>query len=128
LRSKIAINKTEDTSAVRNQLTAVESRLKKLETEGKFAETIIQSYEPSICLIHAVLGFRDHTTGLRLHYAGVTINGEPIAEERSNPLVSVTGNGRKYTWMFLARGFSPPVMHESSPITTWQSLGGRTMN
>src|SRR6266481_2846272 len=60
LRSQIAISKTEDTSALRNQLTAVESRLQKLETEGKIAQTIIQSYEPSVCLIHFVLAFRDH--------------------------------------------------------------------
>ena len=72
LRSQIAISKTEDASALQNQLAAVESRLQKLETEGKVAQTIIQSYEPSVCLIHVVLAFRDHTTGLRLHYAGVT--------------------------------------------------------
>jgi serine protease Do len=93
LRLKIAINKTEDPSALQNQLSAVESRLQKLETEGKFAETIIQSYEPSICLIHVVLAFRDHTTGLRLHYAGLTSSGVPVADEHNNPLLSLTGNG-----------------------------------
>jgi S1-C subfamily serine protease len=93
LRSKIAISKTEDASALQNQLNAVESRLQKLETEGKFAETIIRSYEPSVCLIHVVLALRDHTTGLRLHYAGLTSSGEPTADEHKNPLVSLTGNG-----------------------------------
>src|SRR5258707_6015864 len=92
LRSQIAISKTEDTSALRNQLTAVESRLQKLETEGKVAQTIIQSYEPSVCLIHVVLAFRDHTTGLRLHYAGLTSSGEPMADETNNPLLSLTGS------------------------------------
>src|SRR5258708_8470793 len=84
LRSKIAGSETEDASALRNQLNAVQSRLQKLETEGKFAETIIQSYEPSICLIHVVLALRDHTTGLRLHYAGVTSGGEPTVDEHKN--------------------------------------------
>jgi S1-C subfamily serine protease len=93
LRSKIATNNTEDTSALQNQLSVVESRLQKLETEGKFAETIIQSYEPSICLIHVVLAFRDHTNGLRLHYAGLTSSGVPVADEHNNPLLSLTGNG-----------------------------------
>ena len=46
LRSQIASSKTENASALQNQLAAVESRLQKLETEGKFAQTIIQSYEP----------------------------------------------------------------------------------
>src|SRR2546425_8374159 len=41
LRSQIAISKPENASALQNQLTAVESRLQKLETEGKVAQTII---------------------------------------------------------------------------------------
>ena len=93
LRSQIATSKPENASALQNQLNAVESRLQKLETEGKVAQTIIQSYEPSVCLIHVVLAFRDHTTGLRLHYAGMTGSGEPTTDEHNNPLVSLTGNG-----------------------------------
>jgi DNA-binding response OmpR family regulator/S1-C subfamily serine protease len=93
LRSQIAISKAEDAAALHNQLTTVESRLQKLETEGKFAETIIQAYEPSVCLIHVVLAFREHATGLRLRYAGVTSSGEPSTDEHNNPLVSLTGNG-----------------------------------
>jgi DNA-binding response OmpR family regulator/S1-C subfamily serine protease len=93
LRSQIAISKPENASALQNQLTAVETRLQKLETEGKVAQTIIQSYEPSVCLIHVVLAFRDHTTGFSLHYAGVTSSGEPTTDEHNNPLVSLTGSG-----------------------------------
>src|SRR6266567_2848627 len=66
LRSQIARGKTEDVSALQNQLSAVEGRLQRLETEGKVAQTIIESYEPSVCLIHVIVGFRDHTTGYRL--------------------------------------------------------------
>jgi CheY-like chemotaxis protein len=93
LRSQIAIGKTENASALQHQLAAVESRLQKLETEGKVAQTIIHSYEPSVCLIHVVLGFRDHTAGLRLHYVGMTSSGEPTTDEHNNPLLSLTGNG-----------------------------------
>src|SRR5580700_4610993 len=93
LKSQIATSDPENASVLRSQLNAVEVRLQKLETEGKVAQTIIQSYEPSVCLIHVVLAFRDHTTGLRLHYAGMTANGEPTTDEHNNPLVSVTGNG-----------------------------------
>jgi DNA-binding response OmpR family regulator/S1-C subfamily serine protease len=93
LKSQIATSDPENASVLRSQLTAVEVRLQKLETEGKVAQTIIQSYEPSVCLIHVVLAFRDHTTGLRLHYAGMTANGEPTTDEHNNPLVSVSGNG-----------------------------------
>src|SRR5216684_9260474 len=105
LRSKIAVSKTEDASTLRDQLTAVEGRLQKLETEGKFAETIIQSYEPSICLIHVVLNLRDHTTGQRLHYAGVTSGGEPTADEHNNPLLSLTGKGPEVRLDVFGTGF-----------------------
>src|SRR5437870_2894377 len=105
LRSKIAISQTEDASAFRNQLSAVESRLQKLETDGKFAEAIIQSYKPSICLIHVVLALRDHTTGQRLHYAGVTSSGEPTVDEHKNPLLSLTGNGPEVRLDIFGTGF-----------------------
>jgi S1-C subfamily serine protease len=93
LRSQLASSKTQDASALQSQLASVQSRLEKLETEGKVAQTIIQSYEPSVCLIHVVLAFGEHTTGLRLHYAGVTSNGEPTTDEHNNPLLSLTGTG-----------------------------------
>jgi len=105
LRSKIAISKTEDASALRNQLSAVESRLQKLETDGKFAEAIIQSYKPSICLIHVVVALRDHTTGLRLHYAGLTSSGEPTVDEHKNPLLSLTGTGPEVRLDVFGTGF-----------------------
>jgi DNA-binding response OmpR family regulator len=60
LKSQIAINKTENASALQAQLATVENRLEKIETEGKFAERIIQAYEPSVCLIHVVVGFIEH--------------------------------------------------------------------
>jgi DNA-binding response OmpR family regulator/S1-C subfamily serine protease len=93
LRSQIANAKTENASTLQSQLAAVDSRLLKLETEGNVAQTIIQSYELSVCLIHVVLAFRDRTTGLRLHYAEMTAGGEPTTDEHNNPLLSLTGNG-----------------------------------
>jgi S1-C subfamily serine protease len=105
LRSQIANSKTEDASVLRKQLTAVENRLQRLETEGKVAQTIIQSYEPSVCLIHVVLAFREHTTGLRLHYVGMTSSGEPTTDEHSNPLLSLSGNGPEVHLDIFGTGF-----------------------
>lgn len=93
LRSQIAASKDQNTSALQNQLVEVQSRLQKLETEGKVAQTIIQSYEPSVCLIHIVLAFREHTTGLTLHYAEMGGDGEPKTDDHGNPLLSLTGSG-----------------------------------
>jgi S1-C subfamily serine protease len=105
LRSKIAISNPENASALQNQLHAVEGRLQRLETEGKVAQTIIQSYERSVCLIHVVLAFRDHATGLRLHYAGLTSSGEPATDEHNNPLLSLTGNGPEVRLDVFGTGF-----------------------
>jgi DNA-binding response OmpR family regulator/S1-C subfamily serine protease len=105
LKSKIAISNTEDAAVLRHQLSAVEGRLQKLETEGKVAETIIRSYEPSICLIHVVLALRDHTTGLRLHYAALTSSGEPTIDEHNNPLLSLTGTGPEVRLDVFGTGF-----------------------
>ncbi len=105
LRSQIANGKPENASALQNQLTAVENRLQKLETEGKVAQTIIQSYEPSVCLIHVVLAFRDHTTGLKLHYADMTATGEPTTDEHNNPLLSLTGLGPEVHLDVFGTGF-----------------------
>jgi serine protease Do len=105
LRSQLASSKTENASDLQNQLTAVESRLQKLETEGKVAQTIIQSYEPSVCLIHVVLAFGDHSSGLRLHYAEMTSSGEPTVDEHNNALLSVTGNGPEVHLDVFGTGF-----------------------
>lgn len=93
LRSQLASSKTEDDSDLQSQLTAVESRLGKLETEGKAAQTIIHTYESSVCLIHVVLAFAEHRTGLRLHYVGVTSDGVPQTDDHNNPMLSLTGAG-----------------------------------
>jgi DNA-binding response OmpR family regulator len=105
LRSQIATSKKEDASTLQSQLAAVDSRLQKLETEGKVAQTIIQSYEPSVCLIHVVLAFREHTTGMRLHYASMTSSGEPATDEHNNPLLSLTGSGPEVHLDVFGTGF-----------------------
>jgi DNA-binding response OmpR family regulator/S1-C subfamily serine protease len=105
LKSQIATSNSGDTSDLQNQLIAVQGRLQKLETEGKVAQTIIQSYEPSVCLIHIVLAFRDHNTGLRLRYAELTSSGEPTTDGHQNPLVSVTGAGPEVRLDVFGTGF-----------------------
>src|SRR5262249_53114477 len=105
LKSQIAAGKTADASSVHNQLSGIEGRIQKLETEGKVAQTIIQSYEPSVCLIRVVLAFRDRTTGLRLHYAGLTSSGDPTRDEHNNPLVSLTGSGPEVRVTVFGTGF-----------------------
>jgi DNA-binding response OmpR family regulator/S1-C subfamily serine protease len=93
LRAQISTSKTENAPALQHQITEAESRLQKLETEVRFAQTVIQSYEPSVCLIHVTVAFRDPATGLRLHFVGLTSNGAPATDEDNNLLLSLTGPG-----------------------------------
>ncbi|HEX3738091.1 MAG TPA: trypsin-like peptidase domain-containing protein [Terriglobales bacterium] len=105
LRSKIASGSADNVSSLRSQLSAVEGRLQRLEAEGTVAQNIIQSYESSVCLIHVVIGFTDHTTRLPLHYAGVTSSGEPITDEHNNPLLGITGTGPEVHLDVFGTGF-----------------------
>jgi len=93
LRAQLAAGTTEDVPTLRHQLTEPESRLAKLETEVRFAQTVIQSYEPSVCLIHVLVAFRDPTSGLMLHFVGLNSNGEPVTDQLNKALLSLTGPG-----------------------------------
>ena len=92
LRARISTSEAENPPTLQHQLTEAESRLQKLETEVRFAQTVIQSYEPSVCLIHVLVAFRDPTSGLRVHFVGLT-NGAPATDEHQNVLLSVNGAG-----------------------------------
>jgi hypothetical protein len=105
LESQIANSKADDVAALDSQLTSIEGRIHKLETEGKVAQTIIQSYEPSVCIIHVWLAFRDRATGLRLHYAALNSAGHPTTDEHNNPLLSLTGRGPEVRLDIFGTGF-----------------------
>lgn len=105
LKSQIASGKGENTSSLQSQLSSVEDRLQRLEAVGSVAQNIIESYESSVCLIHVVVGFTDHTTRLPLHYAGVTSAGEPITDEHNNPLLGITGTGPEVHLDVFGTGF-----------------------
>jgi S1-C subfamily serine protease len=105
LKSQIASGKAADASSLNNQLGAIEGRVQKLETEGKVGQTIIRSYEKSVCLIRVVISFRDRKSGSKLHYAGLTSNGEPTKDEHNNPLVSLTGGGPEVHVTTFGTGF-----------------------
>ena len=115
LQSKIATARGEDASVLQHQLSGIARRLEKLEIDGKFAQTIIQSYEPSVCLIYVAIAFRDRATGLNLHYAGLTSSGEPVADENKNPLLSLTGKGPEVKLDAFGTGF---LVSEDGQILT----------
>ena len=104
-RGWAAEKQPDDDATLKTQVATVENRLEKLENEGKVARTIIDSFEPSVCLIHVVITFRDRASGLKLHYAEMTSAGEPVTDKSNNPLLSLTGSGPEVQVDVFGTGF-----------------------
>ena len=51
------------------------------------------------------MAFRDHDSGLKLHYASLTSTGEPETDKSNNPLVSLTGIGPEVHLDVFGTGF-----------------------
>src|SRR5262249_27793433 len=49
--------------------------------------------------------FRDHTSGLSLHYAGLTSSGDPATDAHNNPLTSLGGSGPEVHVTVFGTGF-----------------------
>lgn len=104
-RPETARNHADDAAALKTQVAMVEGRLEKLENEGKVAHSIIDTYESSVCLVHVVLTFRDHASGLKLHYSEMTSAGDPVTDKDNNPLLSLTGSGPEVQVDVFGTGF-----------------------
>ena len=63
LRQKIADGGDADGAALKKQLQETQTRLSRLENEGRVAETIVHTYGASICLLHVVVEFHDKDSG-----------------------------------------------------------------
>ena len=81
-----------DDGELRKQLLDTQGRLNRLESEGKFAETIVKSYGSSVCLLHVVVEFLDRGTGNSILIA-VDSLGKPILDGKGNVQLDVSGNG-----------------------------------
>ena len=67
-------------SELRKQLLDTQGRLNRLESEGKFAETIVRSYGTSVCLLHVVVEFLDRGSGKSILIA-VDSTGKPLLDK-----------------------------------------------
>jgi S1-C subfamily serine protease len=68
-------------------------RLHGAESEASITQQIIRSYAQSVCLIHAVVAFRDKATQQRLRYRGLNPDGGPMIDDHGSPEVSLGGSG-----------------------------------
>src|SRR5882762_2153362 len=90
LKKKMAAAGGSGDSDLRKQLVETEGRLNRLESEGKFAETVVRTYGSSVCLLHVVVEFLDHGSGKPILIALDQL-GKPILDEKG--MVQWDGNG-----------------------------------
>lgn len=92
LRKRVAAADGADAEALKKQLLETQNRLALLEKEGNIAETIVQKYGPSVCLLHVVVEFRDKQSGKLLQVA-VDANGKPQVDEKGMAQLDIGGTG-----------------------------------
>jgi serine protease Do len=97
LRKKAATADGADADALKN-------RLAQLEKEGRVAETIVQKYGPSVCLLHIVVGCVDKESGQPLQVA-IDANGKTIVEDKGMAQLDMGGRGPRLQFNAFGTGF-----------------------
>jgi DNA-binding response OmpR family regulator len=105
LRNKISASAGPSLSDLDNRLKQTDSRIGKLENESRIAQEIVRDYSNSVCLIYAIVGFRDKVSGARLRFAGIDANGNPVTDDRGNIAVTTEGGSRPVYVHVFGSGF-----------------------
>ena len=105
LKKQIATSSGPSLSDLDSRLKQTDSRIGKLESESRVAQEIVRDYSNSVCLIYAIVGFHERKSGARLNFAGVDANGNPIADEKGNPIVTTEGGTRPVYLHVFGSGF-----------------------
>ena len=104
LRKRVTASDGEEAVALKQQLQDTQNRLSQLEKEGRVAETIVQKYGPSVCLLYIVVGFVDRESGQPLQVA-VDGNGKPLVDEKGMVQVDMGGKGSRLLIDAFGTGF-----------------------
>jgi S1-C subfamily serine protease len=104
LRKKAATADGANADALKTQLLDTRNRLSQLEKEGRVAETIVQKYGPSVCLLHIVVGFVDKESGQPLQVE-VDADGKPLVDEKGMAQLDVGGRGPRLQIDAFGTGF-----------------------
>lgn len=105
LRKQISSSSGASLSDLDNRLKQTDSRIGKLENESRIAQEIVRDYSNSVCLIYAIVGFHDRKGGARLNFAGVDANGNPLADDKGNVIVTTEGGTRPVYVHVFGSGF-----------------------
>jgi S1-C subfamily serine protease/DNA-binding NarL/FixJ family response regulator len=92
LKKKMAASGGSGDADLRRQLAETQDRLKRIESDGKVAETIVRTYGTSVCLLHVVVEFLDRNTGKPLLIAVDQLN-KPLLDDKGMVQLDVDGNG-----------------------------------
>jgi S1-C subfamily serine protease/DNA-binding response OmpR family regulator len=103
-----------DSDSLKHQLADTQNRLKLLESEGKIAENVVQTYGPSVCLLHVVVEFLDKESGRPIQIA-VDGAGKPLVDTKGMVTLDEGGPGPHLQVDVFGTGF--PVKRDGKIIT-----------
>src|SRR6202140_5004287 len=106
-----------DADSLKHQLADTQNRLKLLESEGKIAESVVQDYGPSVCLLHVVVEFLDKETGRPIQVA-VDAAGKPLVDAKGMVTLDSGGPGPHLQVDVFGTGF--PDKREGKNLTNHQ--------
>ncbi|HET9401874.1 MAG TPA: trypsin-like peptidase domain-containing protein [Candidatus Acidoferrales bacterium] len=92
LRRAVATSGASESDSLKKQLVDTQTRLNLLEKEGKFAETVVRKYGPSVCLLHVVVEFQDRQSHRPIRIV-VDTNGKPVVDDKGMAQLTVDGDG-----------------------------------
>src|SRR5882762_4259823 len=104
IRKKMAADGDTNGESLKKQLQKTQNRLDRLENEGRVAETIVQTYGPSVCLLHVVVEFRDKDSGQLIHIAA-DATGKPRVDDKGMVSLDTDGTGPPLQLDFFGTGF-----------------------
>lgn len=104
LRKKVATADGADATGLKKQLVDAQNRLAQLEKEDKVAETVVQKYGPSVCLLHVVVEFLDRQSGKPLQIA-VDASGKPQVDDKGMAQLDIGGPGPRLQVDAFGTGF-----------------------
>jgi DNA-binding response OmpR family regulator len=104
IRKKIAADGDTNGVSLTRQLRETQNRLRRLENEGRVAETIVHTYGPSICLLHVVVEFRDTDSG-QLIRISTDATGKAQVDDKGMVSLDTEGTGQPLQIDVFGTGF-----------------------
>ena len=104
IRQKIAAEGGTDSESLKRQFQETQNRLRRLENEGRVAETIVHTFGPSICLLHVVVEFRDKESG-QLILISADATGKAQVDDKGMVSLGTEGTGPPLQLDIFGTGF-----------------------